>query len=420
MVLDTTEFVRPTPRIYETAFYTNYVASQIDFRFLNESYQPFTAGGNFYNPGFNMLFKLGTNDLFEDYKITGGVRLSADFDSNEYLLSFENLKRRLNKQLIFHRQVFKSGFEDENGRLSVFKSYTHHLMLKLRWPFSQVSAFEGTLHGRQDNYVFLATDLRNLNEPNITNYWAGVNLAYIFDNTRFLGQNLYHGSRLKVFAEAHQQLNNNKWDLYNVGLDARHYIKIHRTLIWANRFATGASFGGSRLIYYLGGVDGWVNFSSRIQQFDQSVPIDYSKNYVYQTLATNMRGFSQNIRNGDRFAVVNTELRWPLIRYFANHPLSNNFLNNFMVVGFADLGTAWNGLHPWSGENAYDNETIPDPPAPPLTITIDSNREPIVAGYGFGVRSMLLGYWIRLDWAWGIENNIILPRIFYFSMNIDF
>ena len=164
-------------------------------------------------------------------------------------------------------------------------------------------------------------------------------------------------------------------------------------------------------------MDNWINFSSKVQQFDQSIPIDYSKNYAYQTLATNMRGFTQNIRNGDKFAVFNTELRWPVIRYFANHPISNNFLNNFMIVGFGDIGTAWNGLHPWSGENAYDNEVIE---SGPITVTLDSNRQPIVAGYGLGVRSMLLGYWIRLDWAWGIENNIILPRIFYFSMNLDF
>ncbi|MFC2115203.1 hypothetical protein ACFLTU_01920, partial [Bacteroidota bacterium] len=420
LVLDTVTFVRPTPRIYETAFYTNYVANQIDFSFLNASYQTFTGGAVYYNPGFNMLFKLGTNDLMEDYKITGGVRLSADFDSNEYLLSFENNKRRLNKQLIFHRQIFKSQYTNENSDEFYSKLFSHNLMFKLRWPFNQVSAFEGTLSGRQDNIVPLATDLKALTEPNYTKYWASVNLAYIFDNTRFLGQNLYHGTRMKTFVEAHQQINGNKWDLYTVGVDARHYIKIHRTLIWANRFASGASFGRSRLIYYLGSVDNWINLSSKLEQFDKSVPIDYSKNYVYQTLATNMRGFTQNIRNGDRFAVANTELRWPVVRYLANHPISNNFLNNFMVVGFADLGTAWNGLHPWSGENAYDNEVIPDPPAPPLTITIDSNREPIVAGYGFGVRSMLLGYWIRLDWAWGIENNLILPRIFYFSMNLDF
>ena len=92
-----------------------------------------------------------------------------------------------------------------------------------------------------------------------------MNLAYIFDNTRYLGQNLYHGTRLKVFAEAHQQINGDRYDLYTVGLDARHYVKIHRTLIWANRFAAGGSFGRSRLIYYLGSVDNWINFSSKVQ-----------------------------------------------------------------------------------------------------------------------------------------------------------
>ena len=414
LVLDTADFKRPTPRIYETAFYTNYLATQIDFSFLGASYQTFTGGAVYYNPGFNLMFKLGTNDLFEDYKLTAGIRLSADFDSGEYLLSYENLKRRLNKQVVFHRQVYKSITESQS---SYIKSYSHNLMYVLRWPFSQVGAFEGTVAGRQDRLVFLSTDLKNLNEDNINYYWASVKLAYIFDNTRHLGINLYHGTRFKIFSEAYQQLNDNKYDLYTIGGDFRHYQKVHRTLIWANRFATGASFGRSRLIYYLGSVDNWTNFSTRVETFDRSIPINYSNNYVYQTLATNMRGFTQNIRNGDRFAVFNTELRWPFVRYFANHPISSNFWNNLQLVGFFDVGTAWEGLHPWSGENAYDNEVIENGP---LVVTIDSNREPIVYGYGAGIRMMALGYFIRLDWAWGVENKVVLPRIFYLSLLLDF
>lgn len=413
LVLDTIQFRRPTPRIYETAFYTNYLATQIDFSFLGASYQPFTGGAVYYNPGFNLMFKLGTNDLFEDYKITGGVRFSADFDSNEYLFSFENLKRRLNKQFVFHRQVFKSYTEN----YEMVKSFSHNGMIILRWPFSQVSAFEGTLSGRQDKFVFLSTDLNTLNEEDISYYWANVKLAYIFDNTRYLGVNLYQGTRFRIFTEAYQQLNLDKYDLYTAGADFRHYFRLHRTLIWANRFATGASFGRSRLIYYLGSVDNWTNISTRVETFDKSIPVDYSKNYVFQTLSSNMRGFTQNIRNGDKFALFNTELRWPPIRYFANHPISSNFWNNLQLIGFFDIGTAWSGTHPWAKENAYDNEIIENGP---ITVTIDTNRDPIIAGYGFGIRSMLLGYFVRLDWAWGIENQAILPRIFYFSLSLDF
>jgi len=31
-----------------------------------------------------------------------------------------------------------------------------------------------------------------------------------------------------------------------------------------------------------------------------------------------------------------------------------------------------------------------------------------------------LGYFVRADWAWGVENGIILPSVFYFSLSTDF
>jgi hypothetical protein len=87
-------------------------------------------------------------------------------------------------------------------------------------------------------------------------------------------------------------------------------------------------------------------------------------------------------------------------------------------VGFFDMGTAWTGTSPWSGENAYGTDEIV---SGPMRIVIDADRDPIVAGYGFGLRTKILGYFIRLDWAWGIENGHILEdRIFYLSLNLDF
>ena len=81
------------------------------------------------------------------------------------------------------------------------------------------------------------------------------------------------------------------------------------------------------------------------------------------------------------------------------------------------MGTAWTGLHPFNDDNAWNTEVIENGP---MTITIDANRDPIVAGYGFGVRSQLLGYFIRLDWAWGVENMQVQPRMFYLSLSLDF
>jgi hypothetical protein len=422
-IVDELEEENAKPRIYQKAFYQNYVVSQIDFSFLSESYQAFTGGAVYFNPGINLLMKIGTYDLFEDYKVTFGFRLPLNFESSEYLLSFENLKGRVDKQYVYHRQTFKN-YSGDNSTEFV-KTITNEVNGIFRYPFSQVTAVALTTGLRSDKNVYITDMYVNnlpqvLEKPNTYKIWGRLKLEYIFDNTRSLGINLYGGSRFKIFGEYYQQVNGNFNNLFVFGVDFRHYFVIHRNLILATRFATSTTYGSSKLIYYLGGVDNWTNLTpNKNPTFIplSEIRIDQNENYAYQAVATNMRGFSQNIRNGNNFALINTEIRWPIIRYLAAHPLSNAFLQNFQVVGFFDIGTAWSGRHPWSGENAYDNDILRQGP---IEIEIDANREPVVAGYGFGLRSQLFGYFVRLDWAWGIENMQVLPRVFYLSLCLDF
>ena len=85
-------------------------------------------------------------------------------------------------------------------------------------------------------------------------------------------------------------------------------------------------------------------------------------------------------------------------------------------MGFTDVGTAWSGTYPWDNDNSYNKQIIENNP---IRIIIHKNRSPVIIGYGFGLRSTLLGYFIRLDWAWGVENGIIRDRMFYFSLSLD-
>lgn len=402
----------PRTNRYFTTFYTNYLVNQVDFGFLNNSYQAFTGSAFYFNPGFNLIFKVGTSDLFEDYRITAGFRFAGNFDSNEYLLSFENLRKRWNKQVIFHRQAMNNIFENR-----FVKTHTHQVYYVMRYPFSQVDAFQVTTSLRNDRLSFLSIDYESLLAPNQFDYWAGLKAEYIFDNTRHLFTNIPDGFRMKVFGEAYKQLDKKETEMFVVGGDFRYYLPIHRNLIIATRFAASGSFGRAKLIYYLGGIDNWINLSSETPTFDNSIRIDPKVNYVYQAVATNMRGFSQNIRNGTNFAVVNAEIRWPIVSYLYNRPINNDFLQNFQVVGFFDVGSAWSGLSPFDGDNAYQNDIVENHP---VTVIIYNDNYPIVSGYGFGVRSKLFGYFIRADWAWGIENNIQIPRIFYLSLSLDF
>ena len=411
----------PKIQIYQRTFFTDHVVSQVDFSFLSATYQAFTGGAVYFNPGFNALFKIGAYDLLENYKIIAGVRFSADFNSNEYLVSLENLVKKIDEQYIYHRQSFENYTED-----FISKTQTNKLMYVRTLPFSQVNAIKGTVTFRHDQQIYLSIYRNSLQKPDVHKGWGGLKLEYIFDNTISKGINLYTGTRYKLFADYYNQMvekvdsfNFFNTDLFAIGADFRHYQKIHRDLIFAARFATSTSFGRSKLIYYLGGVDNWTNFSQATPTFIplDEIPIDKDEDYAYQAVATNLRGFPQNIRNGNSFALINTELRWPVVRYFSNYPVNSSFWSNLQVVGFFDAGTAWSGLSPYSKENAYDKKVID---RGTYTLTLDTERDPIVAGYGFGVRAMLFGYFARFDWAWGIENQETTPRIFYFSLSLDF
>ncbi len=404
----------PKIQIYQRTFYTDHVVGQVDFSFLNSTYQAFTGGAVYFNPGFNVLFKIGAYDLLEDYKIIAGVRFSADFNSNEYLISLENLKRKIDEQFIYHRQSFENITEN-----FISKTQTNKLMYLRTIPFSQITALKGTLILRHDRQTYLSIDRNSLQAPDVHKPWAGIKFDYIFDNTISKGINLYNGTRYKIFGEYYNQLNKSKTDLFVIGADFRHYQKVHRDLIFASRIAASTSFGNSKLIYYLGGVDNWTNFSQATPSFIplNEIPINEDENYAYQAIATNLRGFPQNIRNGNNFALINTELRLPVVKYFSNYPINSFFWSNLQVVGFFDVGTAWSGWSPYSDENAYDKDVIE---RGSLVITLDTERDPIVAGYGFGVRAMIFGYFARFDWAWGIENQQITSQIFYFSLSLDF
>ncbi len=406
-------FKLPKQMVYFTNFYTNLMVTQVDFGFMNQSYQAFTGSAYYHNPGVNIFTKVGAIDLFEDYKITGGIRWSFDLKIDEVLCSVENNKHRLDKQYIYHRQVF----EAPNPQYYT-KVHSNSLLNIFRYPLTQIYGFKGTISVRSDNFVYKSLDNQSLNAKDELQVWGGLKGEFVFDNTRKLGLNLLDGTRFKVFGEYYGRVNKvENSHMFVVGLDARNYFPIHRDLIVATRFAGSSSFGNSPLIYYLGSVDNWMNFSSKTPSFDYSTPINQDVNWAYQAVATNMRGFVQNARNGNTFAVVNAELRWPLIRYFFNRPISNDFFNNFMVIGFADAGSAWEGWNPFDAKNAYDYQPIYNRP---ITVIIDRKRSSFIGGIGFGLRSRFLGYYVRTDWAWGIDGGRVMPRVFYLSLSTDF
>ena len=399
----------PIQQNYFTNFRTDQVVTQLDNSFLGTNYQRFTGGSSpiYLNPGLNALFKIGLSDLFEDKRIVAGFRISGSLD-NEYLLSWENRIHQIDRQLVLHRQSFLK----VNGFDGALKVQTHDARYSFKLPFNEVSAIKFSLMLRNDRTVFASIGDISLPKQSVYDNYAGSKLEYIFDNTRKRGLNLYNGTRFKLWSEYSRLIKNDRHDLFTFGFDFRNYQKIHRDLIWCNRFAGANSLGTDRLIYYLGGIDNWLN-----PQFDQTINIVKPEQYQFQTLATNIRGFKQNTRNGNNFLVWNSELRFPIFRYLMNRPIKSDFIYNFQIVGFGDVGMAWYGKDPYSEENVLNKNTFF---GNPITITIYTQKEPIVGGYGLGLRSRLLGYFVRVDFAWGVDAKKVQKGITYLSLSTDF
>jgi hypothetical protein len=398
-------FTYPEQRNYNLNFTIDEVVTQVDNSYSNQFYQPFT-GPNALNPGLSGLTRMSISDLFEDHRIVGGFRLALDLNNNDYMLAWENLTRRMDKRVMFQRQAYQG-----LTQTGVVKVHTHNVRYQLSWPFSELASLRGSVMYRNDRYVLQSIDNLSLTASNFHDHMVGTKLEYVYDSSLPRGLNLWTGWRMKVFGEYYQHPDERQSDMQVLGLDLRNSLQIHRELIWVNRIAGASSFGNRKIIHFLGGVDNWL-----FQRVDPSIPIDFSQNYYYQTMGVPMRGFYYNARNGSSFGVINSELRVPIIRYLANRPIRSDLFNHLQIAAFADVGSAWTGAHPYSEDNSFNQVTII---RNPLTIRLDNQRDPIVYGYGFGVRSRLLGYFVRADWAWGVDDGIVLPRVFYFSLSLD-
>ncbi|MFA6924430.1 MAG: hypothetical protein WC223_09280 [Bacteroidales bacterium] len=402
----------PKQRNYDVAYNINKLVYQLNFAYLNDSYEPMDNGNHKF-PGFNALLMLGVTDLLEDYRIVGAA-IPPIFNSSEYLLSYENLKRRCDEQFILHRQTIPANFQTLPVKL-----YINEGFYILKYPFSEISCVRGTINVGNIRAVLKSTmtsdDSLNvliLKEPNQYTTLGGLKIEYIFDNTKNKALNIYYGLRFKIFGEYYKVLDEKKTNMFSLGIDFRHYQKLFKTFIWANRFAGCTSFGDQRILFYMGGVDNSLN-----PKFDNMAPIHSDQNYAYMGRATNMRGFKVNVRNGNSFALINSELRFPVFKCLINRPIKSDFFSNFQIVGFGDIGAAWIGWNPYSDDNTLFTEEINKYP---FNIVIENKENPIVEGVGFGLRSRLLGYFVRADWAWGIRNGIIQPKIFYLSLSLDF
>lgn len=415
---------RITP--YRLQFRTDFVTTQLDnnplFDGLN-SYVSTPQSFGFLPPG--ILFKGNFKDLFEDYEIEGGMRLPTTFNGAEFFLVFDDKRKRLDKRYAVYRRALRFNEDDVTSQYAIQPRYKNTLFLtqyQLRYPLNIFMSVRGTATLRFDQKIPQATELSRLETPIIRQQRVGVKGEFVFDNTLTVQTNILNGSRWKVFAEVYKRmaidLNGKPSFSFGegmmgvIGADARYYQRLLKYSVLAGRFAAQTSFGSEKILYMIGGTESWL-----LPRFNSDIPIQ-PIDYAFQIMQTNLRGFDTNIRNGNSFALANVELRVPLFRYISKR-IRSNFFRTFQVVGFVDAGTAWTGINPFDEESPLNTIFIQSQNNP-VTLKVNYYRDPIVVGYGGGVRMILFGYFLRLDYAKGIETRQVQDGKFYISLGKDF
>ncbi|MEZ4805047.1 MAG: hypothetical protein R2852_06070 [Bacteroidia bacterium] len=403
----------PYITVAKTQFGIDYFLQLFDKSILNDYLFPAGVNEKIFNyPLLSPHFQTKISDIQKNHVIVAGLRIPFRIKAADYYFQYNYLKGRWDKEI--------SGFR----RSRVLEDYilpskmiNSKVKFSLHYPFNERSRISFGFFGRDDRVVIQARDSLELVQDIKQSLYFGNSVEYVFDNVRSNGLNLFQGLRFKIYSENYNRSNGGYQFISNNGIDLRWYKKLHRQIYFATRISGAISFGSQSTAYYLGGVENsFVNVDTN-KNFNYEIPTLRGSEYAFQTIITPTRGFLRNSRAGNKYMLMNMELRVPLFAYLIQKPITSEFFRSIMLIGFVDIGTAWRGKSPYSIENPFNTKIIN---SPLYNISVVTQRDPFLYAFGVGARAKVLGHYIKWDHGWGIIENKFQKGISTFSIGLDF
>ncbi|MEZ0539294.1 hypothetical protein [Fibrella arboris] len=366
--------------------------------------------------GFGYVQNVALNDLLENHIVKAGLFITTNLKNSDLWAEYQNLKYRIDYGVRVDRQTLFLDAGEFSQRFRYNKvSLTASYPISVNTKFS-VSPFYALT--RQIDLSF-----QGQGQPDAVSDYAGARAEVVFDNTKVNGMNMITGTRFKVRYENYTGLRGVGESFNRLTADIRHYQPIHRDLVLALRLSYGQSGGDAPKQSAVGGMENWINNQKEATASNPLLISEVRNNIrdlFFLDFAAPLRGFRQGKLVGNSHLLFNAELRFPLIRYLYRGNITSNFLRNLQFVGFTDVGTAWNGTSgPFSRENSLNTERFGGAPTP-FRVTLTNFKNPFLIGYGVGARTMLLGYYVKFDYAWGVENKVTNNPIAYVTLGYDF
>ena len=374
--------------------------------------------------GFGLNLETQMNDQLENHKFYGGILIPTDLKSGSFYGEYRFLKYTVDFLARYSRKSLYRYTDDNFNSPQKYVLNTYELgaslPLNAMTRLSIVPFFETTTYWDLDDRLVIQPPNGEPKNANVG--YGGVNFELIYDNSSVIGMNVLQGTRGKIGLRHNEGLSDSKKSFTNFYMDLRHYQSLHREIVLAGRFFYGRYWGANPQNYLLGGMDNWLFNSTKKSgpndPLHNEAGIDNS-NILFVEYVTSLRGFKYNTFFGENAMLFNAELRIPLVRYLKRGPITSNFLRNLQFIGFYDIGSAWTGSSPFATENSVNTEILA-PEGNSFKARIQNYKNPWLSSYGFGARTVLLGYYIKLDVAYPIEDFVIKDPQFLVTLGYDF
>ncbi|MBB6459934.1 PD40 domain-containing protein [Flammeovirga kamogawensis] len=361
--------------------------------------------------GSGLQFEVMMTDAMENHKINAGLFGTFSLSNGNFFAEYLYLRHRLDYSIRYERQTL------EVNQQRYAKNY-----------YEGGVSLPVSIRSRIEVQPFLTftrysdTSIQGLSVPDVTRAWTGFNVEYVFDNSLERGKNMLIGTRAKVRYENYVGLTSISQNFQNISIDVRRYQKVLRSMSLAMRVSAGKFFGDSPKTYRMGGMDNWafgqMDNDPRGGNPESPVQPDLT-DLLFTQFTTPVRGFNWNKWEGENYMVFNAELRMPVMKFLTKKPTKSKILRDLQLVIFYDIGSAWTGVNPFEEDNALNTEEIG--PVGGFDATVKNFRYPFLMGHGVGARTTLLGYYLKLDVAWGIEDGFrqTKPK-YYVTLGHDF
>ena len=368
--------------------------------------------------GFGIKLNTQMNDILEDHKISGGAHFTTNFTSGkifaeyQYLGTLIDYKTKYTRSVVFIDPLLQRYAKNE---FEIGLSYPFNVKSRVTLtPFYTNTRFDNSVH--QTPFGFAESQKRN---------YAGGKLEVVYDNSLINELNAITGTRMKAGLHHYESLTGGVNSFSNFYADLRHYQKIHREIVLATKVYFGSFFGRDPQMYMVGGMENWLlrAFSTeRTMNLEGNSPLNFpteqDNTYIlFSEFVTNLRGFKYASLYGNRALVANIELRLPIIRYLQGRQVASNFFRNLQFIGFYDIGSSWTGKSPFDKDNSIGSQVVKQGP---FEARIKNFRSPWLSSYGVGLRTVLLGYYLKFDLAWPVEDFKVRDPKLMLTLGLDF